>query len=164
VPDLRSKEVSAETGKRHRFRRKGVPSRLKIRFLDEAGEPRTDAWRLEIDGAVLEGKLGDGWIDQPLSPRARSGRLVLIGPPLEGEDQPHEDVHELALGYLDPIDTPSGVQGWLANLGLYDGPIDGNESEELEDAVARFQALHELDPTGVIDEATRSALADAGRG
>ena len=43
IPDLRKKEEPGETEKRHRFRLKGTPSKLVLRFLDDKGQPRAGA-------------------------------------------------------------------------------------------------------------------------
>src|SRR4051794_35320101 len=40
VPDLRIKEVSRQTDKKHRFRRRGVPSKIEVRLTIYDDEPR----------------------------------------------------------------------------------------------------------------------------
>lgn len=153
VPDKRTKTVALRTGARHVFRRKGVPEKLRLRFLRE-GQPRAaESYVLEIDGAALSGTTdAEGRIEHWIPPNARSGRIVF-----GGESQ----AYALLLGELDPIDTVSGVQARLFALGFYDGPVDGEETAETEEAVQEFQAAHALEPFGAVDDATRDALRAA---
>jgi hypothetical protein len=159
VPDLRSKTVDCATDQAHRFRRRGVPSRLRVRFVDAAGEPRVADFFVRVDGVVTEGMLDDGWIDMPISPRARraSIRLSFSGNDEHEQHEQHEQ-HELLLGGLPPLDTTAGVQARLHNLGLYSGPLDGEECEALELAVLAFQADQELELSGIVTDETRAAL------
>jgi len=156
VPDLRLRSEKAVTEKRHRYRRRGVPSRFTL-VLEEGGEPRAnERYVLWIDGESREGMTDqNGALSEPISPSAQTGRL-LIG---EGEDQ-----EELLLnfGHVDPIDDLSGVQGRLKNLGLYEGPIDGEPSDETTAAIAAFQASVGLESDGKLDDEnrTRNALIE----
>lgn len=55
----------------------------------------------------------------------------------------------------------AALQGLLAGVGYWDGPIDGVWSEELGDALARLQADLGLEPTGTMDPTTLQALQAA---
>jgi N-acetylmuramoyl-L-alanine amidase len=68
VPELRPKEEACATGKRHRFRRKGVPEVLNILFA-EGGEPLAGVpFVLVIDGKETRGKTdGEGRVRQWLA-------------------------------------------------------------------------------------------------
>jgi peptidoglycan hydrolase-like protein with peptidoglycan-binding domain len=70
-------------------------------------------------------------------------------------------VFNISVGGLDPIDETSGVQMRLAHLGLYNGPMDGQLSDHTRAAIAAFQAQQGAEPTGELDDKTRSALEDA---
>lgn len=71
------------------------------------------------------------------------------------------------VGELDPPDERSGVRQRLEHLGycgwtLQDGPrvpATAAGGEALDDAIRMFQRDNGLAPTGVIDDATRDALA-----
>lgn len=52
------------------------------------------------------------------------------------------------IGHLDPVETISGVQARLANLGHFAGAIDGEASGALAAAVAAFEREAGLDVTG----------------
>lgn len=56
----------------------------------------------------------------------------------------------------------SEVQQVLTELGYYSGPIDGNFTQELSDAIAAFQADLGVEPTGILDAATLRAIYEAG--
>ena len=58
-------------------------------------------------------------------------------------------------------EDPTGVQGRLANLGHYVGPIDGKLGDETEHAIVSFQRAHALPPTGEPDEVFRATLRTA---
>lgn len=140
VPDLDLKEESGETEKRHRFKRKGVPSILRL-VIKENGLPRSnERYLLKIDGVIKEGKLGpNGELEISIPGDAQTG-TVRIG------DDPEEI--PLALGSIDPIETLTGVQGRLRNLGFYHGPVDGQMSPDTKVAIQRFQAKMDLPATG----------------
>ncbi|MEO8379869.1 MAG: peptidoglycan-binding domain-containing protein [Acidobacteriota bacterium] len=152
IPDKRLKTVMRATGATHRFRRKGVPEKLRLQFLREGEARANEAYVLEIDGVKQSGTTdAEGRLEQWIPPNARRGKVVF-----------HDtDAYELLLGELDPIDTISGVQARLRSLGFYEGPIDGEETVQMEEAIQEFQAASQLDPFGAIDEATRAALRTA---
>jgi hypothetical protein len=119
------------------------------------GKPRAKlSYLLDVDGKVTPGETdGDGCLAQFIPPDAQSGKLTLLA------DPPEE--YALQLGYLEPIDSIVGQQARLANLGFYDGPLDGVDSDELAEAIQAFQADCGLDPVGEMDGQTRSRLMQA---
>lgn len=148
IPDQRQTTTTVETGKLHRFVRRAVPERLKLRLL-RYGTPRKNlAYVLEVDGVALDGQTdGDGQINHPIPPNARRAVLIL------GEDERHE----LLLGHVDPVSEESGVEARLRNLGYLAPGAAGEEA--LRDAVEAFQAANELEPTGDVDDDLRDTLA-----
>ena len=153
VRDKELKEVEGTTEQRHRFRRKGVPEVLRLRFLDEGGEPRADIpYVLDVDGTLLDGTTdADGVLACRVPPNARHGSLTLGS----GEEQ---EVLDLRLGHLDPVTEITGVQGRLDNLGYDCGDELGELGDETRRALCRFQTDHRLPVTGEADDATRQAL------
>ena len=154
VRDKEEKEESCASEKKHRFKRKGVPERLRIQFMDEEDKPRAnEAYVLEIDGELSEGQTdGDGKVEIPIPPNAKKGKISF---------RDSGDEYELDLGDLDPITETSGIQARLSNLGFYKGDIDGKMSEELERAIHKFKEAKELEPNGRLDETTRSKIKEA---
>jgi hypothetical protein len=159
VRDRQLKEVEGHTEERHRFRRKGVPEVLRLRFLDEEGGPRAGvAYVLDLDGTLLDGTTdADGVLERQVPPNARGGTLTLGS----GTQQ---ELLELRLGHLDPISEITGVQGRLDNLGYACGDEFGEPGAETRRALRRFQADHGLPVTGEADDATRQALEQEDRG
>jgi len=153
IPDKREKTDVCATEQRHRFRRKGVPSMLRIVLEDEERKPRTGVqYTLEIDGQLFSGETdAEGRLQHPMPPDAKGGKLI-IG---TGDDQ---EEHELQLGNIDPITEISGVQARLNNLGFDCGEVDGVLNAKTRTAVERFQQEYSLPVSGEIDQETRENL------
>lgn len=152
IPDKEIKEDSGATESRHKFRTKGAPVKLRVRFLDK-GEPRPDEpYTLKVDGVVFEGTTdGDGRIEYTVPPLATEATLRL------GEADSAED-YILHIGSLDPVEEVSGVQGRLHNLGYDTGEIDGVMGPITAGAIGQFQKDNDLEVTGQADQATRDKL------
>ena len=152
VPDKEEKQESCTTEQRHRFRRKGVPSKLCL-VLKQEGEPRAnESYILEIDGELISGTTdGEGKLEHPISPSSRKGKLMV------GERQ---EAYQLNLGYIDSIDEISGVQARLRNLGFYVGKIDGILDAKTKAAIRFFQEEHQLSVTGEPDQPTQQKLKE----
>lgn len=153
IPDVRAGEAECATGKRHTFRRRGVPEKLRLQFFS-AGEPRADEeYELTVDGKRLGAGArtdAEGRVEHFIRPDARVATFRF---PETGEEL------VFALGGIDPVDTVKGVQGRLKSLGFFAGDIDGAEGEALALAVATYQAARGLPPTGQIDDPTRAELS-----
>ena len=149
IPEKELKEEDCQPEQKHRFKRKGVPERLRIQFLTGAEEddsPRKGIpYTLDIatkSGRPVPQKKGktdnNGFLDESIPPDALKGIIVLD----EDED---EEVYEIMLGYLDPIDTISGVQARLNNLGYDCGDEDGILGVMTKKAIRNFQADNDLE-------------------
>jgi N-acetylmuramoyl-L-alanine amidase len=154
IPDKRLKEVSVPADKRHRFRRLGVPEKLRVQFLDLYGDPiANEKFVVTVDGDLrIEGQLdGDGRLEADVPPNAKEA-VVEVGP--DGKLAQAT----LAIGHLDPAEEPSGVEHRLRNLGFYSEPPKLAAEEHLPEALRAFQRAHGLEVTGEVDDATRSKL------
>jgi hypothetical protein len=155
IPELEARKFPAACEKRHRFKLKGVPEKLKVQFKED-GEPRAgEAYVLTIDGAPVRGKTdGEGRIVISIPPNAQRGIIRFVESGAE---------YRLKLGHLDPITEISGIQGRLRNLGFYSGPQDGKMCRELTRAIEDFQAAQEPkeEPTGTLDDETRQQIQEA---
>jgi hypothetical protein len=155
IPNLRVQQRAGAAGARHTFRRKGVPSKFKMRLLS-GGKPRANlAYRLLIDDeTTLDGSTdGDGWIRVAIPPKAQSATLT-VGAGLD------KQVMNLQLGGVDPITELSGVQGRLSNLGFTCGE-PGTLDDATRLAITQFQQKAALPETGQPDDQTRQAIVDA---
>lgn len=151
VPARRPRDEPVQTGGVGKFQLKVEVPKLRVRLLNDTKPRAGEAYRLELDdGQVLEGSTnGDGWVEQPLPASVRKAVLVLK----DGAEQ-----YELAVGGLDPADTPSGAQGRMSNLGYYFGKVDGELGPVTKAALRRFQRAKGLEASGALDEATAEAL------
>jgi N-acetylmuramoyl-L-alanine amidase len=153
VPALRLRTFSLSTGATHRFRRKGIPATLKLRFTD-FDEPRKDLpYKLLVDGALVqEGTLdGDGQLEARIEPGAKKAQVLLGDPPEE---------HQFLLGHLPPVTEIAGVHARLRNLCYSVGAKADQLTEELREALLRFQRDQEIEETGEPDEATQQKLVE----
>jgi N-acetylmuramoyl-L-alanine amidase len=149
IPDKKPKEVSKPPEKLHKFKRKGVPKKLRVRLIS-AGKPLKNAkCRVEVGTVSKEVSTdGDGWLEQWIPPNAETAHITI----------PDGSEFELRLGHRDPRDTLSGVQGRLHALGYYTGPVDGVNSLETRNAIAEFQRANHFDVTGKMDDKTSDRL------
>jgi N-acetylmuramoyl-L-alanine amidase len=153
IPDIRVKEVSESTNQVHKFQCKNTPEKLKLQLLKE-NEPRANMeYKLEIDGLELSGTTdSEGRLEHSIPPNAKLGKLLLNN---------SEEVYPLGLGYLNPHDEITGIQGRLRHLGFYLGPIDGKISDNLEHAIQEFQITEDIEPDGELSSETLDALKNA---
>jgi hypothetical protein len=151
VPDKDEREESGATEQRHRFRKKGVPAKLRLQIMED-DQPRSNVpYTLVIDGQILKGTTdGNGKIEHSIPPQAKKGVLILEN------DTPIP----LQLGHIDPIDTISGVQQRLLNLGFDCGGVNGNLTSETKKALKEFQEAYGLTASGELDPATKDKLLE----
>jgi hypothetical protein len=152
IPDLTIKHESGAAEQCHKFKLKGVPSKFRLKLV-ENGKPRAgERYILRIDGVAIAGNLDrQGMLEAAIPGDARHGSLVL------GKD---EQIYEFDLGSLDPIDEISGAQARLNNLGYDAGEADGGMNEPTTLALQHFQRDFALAETGEYDDATRSKLRE----
>lgn len=157
VPEKELREVEVATNQRHTFTAKVLTARFEAVLLDEKAKALVDCpYDLEIAGRTLEGRTdAEGRVAIDLPPDASRGWLKAWPAGPNGR----VITWNLQLGHLEPIETTRGVQGRLANLGFYQGPIDGVAAPALERAVRNFQIVHGLEATGAVDQATRDKLS-----
>lgn len=189
VPPLERKEVECATGKQHPFHRKGVPSRLKIRFMVDDKPFASKAYALFVDGKrEKDGQTdGDGRLDEPVSPLARRAEVHFVADPIEpaaepgnfddhGADiiqeprpvvtppAPQPIIYTFDLRHLDPTSEISGLQGRLRHLGYPVGPADGTLDPRSVEALRAFQTEQGLEVTGELDDATQDKLRQVAEG
>jgi N-acetylmuramoyl-L-alanine amidase len=152
IPDRRARSEKCQTDRRHVFRRKGVPERLRFQFHvgeePRAGEP----YELVVDGEMVASQHstdGEGRIEHWIRPDARKATVRF----LETEEE-----YDFALGGLDPLESVKGVKGRLKSLGFFAGAIDGAATDELRIALETYQSARGLARTGEADAPTRAAL------
>ncbi len=152
IPDLTVKQEPGATGSKYKFKKKGVPEKLRIKLLDGNHKPRANLdYVIVIDGNSRRGKTdGNGELAESIPPNAKVGKIV------PGND-PSKTIN-LNLGHLAPVSEISGVKSRLANLGFYKGPIDDNLDPATQKALSAFQTKQGLPVTGEADDATKNQL------
>lgn len=144
-------------GASHRFKA-AVPGYNVHLRLDDDGTPRANVrYTADADGVTHEGSTdGEGNVSIPVRPATR---FVILTLHLEDDrGEPYEEVMRLQLGGLDPSDGVTGMQARLRNLGHSPGAIDGEIGPRTRRAIQDFQREEGMEPTGELDDATRSRL------
>ena len=174
IPALKDKVLSLPTGKRHKIVVKKAMSKLHV-VIRRQGEPLAGKpYELVVDGQTTNGQTaGDGTVEAPVPAGAKEAVLT-VG---EGDEAV---VYHLGLRELDPLTSPSGLRGRLANLGFHDGDAgdsagapdpsgDGSDGDDSDDesldkmteaALCAFQDFHTIDVSGTVCDATKSKLID----
>lgn len=186
VPEKEAKSESCTTDQRHRFKRKGVPEKLKIRILiEERGEDQSQEISSSQKDHIPPLKGQEFQSPARYKPRAKVPYVLEIDGNLsngttnnEGYVEysilpnarkghlilepgtPNEWIVELYVGYLNPISEISGVKQRLNSLGLECGECDEQETQELEQALRSFQRKQGLQIIGRLDEQTKQKLKD----
>lgn len=155
IPELRRKDEPIAAELRHRFRRRGEPTMLRLRLLDE-DQPRGNLpYTLEVDGEQRSGTTdADGKIDERIPGDARRATLTV------GDEEHGQEEFDLDLGGLDPVESMSGVQARLNHLGFDCGRVDGQLGEQTRQALIDFQKSKGLSETGQPDEQTKQQLKE----
>lgn len=142
IPPLRERRADVASGRRHTFRRRGVPSRFRLQ-LEENGQPLADVpYRYEVESEPpIEGRSdAEGWVEQPLPPDAVDVLLTLY------PGEPGEQRLALRMGHLDPVTSERGVRSRLFNL-RYLLEVD-DDADQLLLAVGLFQDAHGIAVSG----------------
>lgn len=149
IPEKRIKEETGASEQCHRFRKIGIPAKIKVRIVVNNEAYGDQPYTLIIDETVVaEGRTdSDGFVEATIPAQAQEGS-IRVGPP------ENYVVFPIGLGTLDPIDTESGIIGRLTNLGY-------GADEDLEAALSAFQEDNSMEPTGALDQATRDRLQEA---
>ncbi|WAS99281.1 peptidoglycan-binding domain-containing protein [Nannocystis punicea] len=148
IPDKRGKSYDVAVDRRHVFRRNGVPAQLRLQLYDGEAPRAGLEYELVCGEQVFHGTTdADGVLTHWVATGLRRALLRVTGSP---------EV-EIRIGHLDPIDTLSGAQKRLANLG-YGCPLSGRYDAATAEALRRFQRRHGLDDSGTLDPATLAEL------
>jgi len=120
VPAKQKKTESVEPGKLYKVSCKGVSEMLRVRFLAGDDKPRKDTPYLItlVDDEGVEDRTGktngEGFLEEAILPMVKQAEIT-VG---SGDEQ---EFYAYNLGNLDPIDTLSGFQERLNNMGYFCG-------------------------------------------
>jgi N-acetylmuramoyl-L-alanine amidase len=161
VPEPRpDKYVSRPTGRTHEFKVRASLTPVRVLLKDRDGEPFAGKKYAVLTGTQeFTGETGaDGALEVKVPVHVR--RLLLRAWLHGGDDPEDPDIeYELQVGHLDPVESVSGVQARLQNLG-YRCEATGALDDETLAAIRQFRSEHGLSPEGEepIDGALRGKL------
>ena len=132
IPEKRQKKVIISTGQIHKFIRKGDTVLFSLTLFDADGEPLADRpYILNVDGVETCGQTDSkGQIRERIYVLASRGKLTLTKT---------GDEYELKFGHLDPVDSITGVQARLNNLGFACGAVDGDAGPKTRECLYAFK-------------------------
>jgi hypothetical protein len=157
IPDKTAQTVTRPTTRVHVFAIQADKIRVRLRLRDLASKPVPNhVCDFSIEGQPSASTTdGDGVVDGPAPRGVKAAELKV-----DDKD------FTVAVGRLDPIEETSGWQARLINLGYLEKPDPGAPSaaqirdRELQSAIEEFQCDNGIPLSGVMDDATISALRD----
>lgn len=148
VPDRELKTEPAATNKRHRFKVRLDRAMLHLRLTGSLDPLKSEPYVLSYGPSEIEGETdGDGKLEASIPVDVTEVTLLLPR---------RRQRYTLALGHLDPADTPSGAEARLRNLRMMEG--ERRDAEALGEALSTFQRIEKLDVTGELDAKTADRL------
>jgi hypothetical protein len=156
IPDKVPKKEQKNTEQKHRFILSTPQPCLRIVLKDENDEAfAKKKYCLKFRDAQLSGTTDDsGMLEQriPID-------VVEVELDLTIDDQAGKTyAWSIEVGFLDPIEQLTGVQGRLNNLGFDCGEVDGIMGPRTSAALSAFQAHYGLKVDGIVGPETRERL------
>jgi Putative peptidoglycan binding domain len=149
IPDKQLGDKSAPTDQTHKYVVTRSLTNLRVKLLDEEEAIANTPCTLTVNGTAYSGSTdGDGLFEHSIPADAATAVLVVE----------NNFSIELRLGELDPVDTVTGLQQRLTNLGYFDGPVNGQVDEGTRTAILRWQQDNDLEPSGKPDSQTQASL------
>lgn len=173
IPDPRQKSLGAAADRRHKFQVTIPKALLRIKVLDDAGQPiASKSFRLTLgDGPISGTTAGDGIIELPVPLDLVSGELRVYS---GSNDTEGRWCWRVEIAGLDAPEITRGAWQRLTNLGYWSTgeppPDDGDPNAAAPDdqsrdplvlALRAFQHDEGLEESGTFDDATRQKLVEA---
>ena len=159
VPEPKQKTVYVRTGANHRFVVKTAePQKLTFTLTDHSGNAMPNVpVRFELDGRTqtLISDRGGVVAITIENPDVNAFPLDVYSDP-ESEEPTHCFV--VKPGFLDPVDTVSGIQARLNSLGHECGVADGIYGKKTQSGIESFEQANNLTVTGQLSEALYRAV------
>ena len=154
IPPLRMVARPCVTGAVHRFKRRGIPARIRFTLRTTDGTPlKGKKYELVVADAKYEGVTDDdGSLVQFVDTAARTGNLTFW---IAEEGYPETVTKKIRVGELSPVETLAGARARLQGLGY----LCADEST-FRDSLLAFQRKHELPENTHLDAATAGKLRE----
>jgi len=166
IPEKVKKTVDKGSEAEHVFKRKGEPSKLKMKFLALDKPRANEKYILKMGSKLINGQTdGDGKLEHFIPGNTKAAQVIF---------RDGKEIHNLKLGGLDPLELGNGVLQRLDNLGYKTGgaktkagelaknALGGADtskvSKKITNAIKRFQADNNLEQTGKLDDQVLSLL------
>jgi Putative peptidoglycan binding domain len=162
IPDLRVAEYMRPTDVCHKFKLTATNLQLRIELQRAFAPPiASNPCPMRIDGEYYATTATDkqGLVAHKIDNTAAQGSLLIRNfvQGIRGE-KPSDRTVKLRIGWLDPIDSISGQQARLINLGYYRGSLDEYDPDEMRSAVEEFQCDQGLGVDGDCGPKTQGRL------
>ena len=157
LPDFDPLTVTVSAPGEYTIHTRGIYAEVNLQLNDTAGEPYAWLkWELKVKDKVYKGETdSQGSVQQKVPADSTEGDLTLF---LDDSGK-NKLQWTIELGGMDPIETVSGVQGRLNNLGYHTGAdAKGTQGDDTVNAIRAFQNDHDLPVTGKLDRATRERI------
>ncbi|MCK5791810.1 MAG: peptidoglycan-binding protein [Ketobacter sp.] len=159
IPEQKQKSVYVRTGAKHRFVvKEGEPQTLVFRLTDHGGRPMPNvAVDFQLDGRS-QTRVSN-----------HSGEIQIVVKKTDIEEFPlnvyadpaaEQPSHRFIVkpGFLDPVDTVSGIQARLNSLGHDCGVADGIYGNKTKAGIESFEQANDLPVTGQISASLYGAV------
>lgn len=158
IPLTPTKSVSVSTGKKHRFYLKKPSTFIRLNLRNEKDQPISQKkWSFSLGLQKIEGVLDEnGRLEIKIEDHQERQGILKVWLGEQSEQQPRQ--WTLNVGHLDPINTVTGVQTRLRNLGYYSGAVDGDLGPRTKQAIKQFQRDFQLQTSGETDSPTLDRL------
>lgn len=156
IPDKDSGQVSRPTDQRHRFVVRRETLKLRLILEDQLEKPIGAAKCQLFVGSQIFNLTTDskGKLEHDIPRDAQTSTLVIQSPetPFDGE------FLQIKIGHLDPVETTTGQQARLNNLGYFAGAAANPDDPAFRSAAEEFQCDHGLVVDGKIGPQTQTKL------
>jgi hypothetical protein len=157
IPDKTLGEEDGATSKRHIFVVKQDQLKLRLILEDMYEKPiASQPCTLMVDDQTLTVTTdGKGKIEQTIPTDTKSCSLMIGA----GDETPFsQEFIPINLGHLDPVDTLTGQQARLNNLGYFAGDSEDPQDPAFLSAVEEFQCDQSITVDGIIGSGTQAKL------
>ncbi len=150
VPDLRDKAEECAAEQKHRFKRKAVPIKLHLELRLQGRKLANEEFELSVGNRLKRGRTdGEGKLEASILPNEPDGWLRIRGRKIP-----------FSLGALDPVETTTGQQQRLNQLGYPCGQVDGIHGPLTSAGFRDFQNAKGLTQNGQADRPTLAKLKE----